>query len=382
MAAGPPTTRLDELEVTGPLDRASAVTLVLLLCLIALLILAIAFDWIAAKGVLIVGFLSVAVAYLVAPAMQTLRMRVRWHLTRFQAAAAIYLFVALIIAPIWFTWGDKISKQVPDVALEVPRQVGRFVQRLRDSERWHERFTVDARTRQLLQRLSRGVSDRVETEVRAVAGEILSGRGLIPWLASVPLLAFVLVVRWKSIHRSAARGLLATPHLQWRIDQFLRQVNLVLAAYTRAQAISALFVGTVCGLCFVLLRLPNAAMLGIVAGLLELVPIAGPLAVAISATSVASSGQVVIILAFLGGLRIVQDYVVYPRLIRRAMHLHPLAVVAAIWLGAALGGIVGVLLAVPTVGILRVARRQWREYRDIEHLVSRTSTGLSRPSGT
>ncbi|MGE3512080.1 MAG: AI-2E family transporter [Vicinamibacterales bacterium] len=382
MAAGPPTTRLDELEVTGPLDRASAVTLVILLGVVALLILAMAFDWIAAKGVLIVGFLSVAVAYLVAPAMQALRMRVRWHLTRFQAAAAIYLLVAIIIVPIWLTWGGKISQQVPDVAREVPGQVGRFVQRLRDSERWHERFTVDARTRQLLQRLSRGVSERVETEVRAVAGEILSGRGLIPWLASVPLLAFVLVVRWKSIHRSAARGLLATPHLQWRTDQFLRQVNLVLAAYTRAQAISALFVGTICGLCFVLLRLPNAAMLGIVAGLLELVPIAGPLAVAISATSVASSGQVVIILAFLGGLRIVQDYVVYPRLIRRAMHLHPLAVVAAIWLGAALGGIVGVLLAVPTVGILQVARRQWREYRDIERLVSRTATGLSRPSGT
>ena len=121
-------------------------------------------------------------------------------------------------------------------------------------------------------------------------------------------------------------------------------------------------------------------MLGIVAGLLEFVPIAGPLAVAISATSVATSRQVIIILAFLGGLRVLQDYVIYPRLIRRALHLHPLAVVAAIWLGAALGGIVGVLMAVPTVGILQVARRQWREYRDIERLIARTraphATGL------
>lgn len=377
--SGPPTTKLDEREVTGPLDRASAITLVTLLVFVVLLVLALAFDRIAAKGVLIVGFLSVALAYLIAPPVQILRERMPgpWRPSRFAAAGLIYLGVAALVIPIGLVWGGKITSQVPDVAREVPGQVGRFVQRLRASERWHERFTMEARTRRVLQQFSRGVSERVEAEVRDVAGEVLRGRRLIPWLAYVPVLAFILVVRWKSIHRSAARGLLPTAHLQWRTDQFLRQVNMVLAAYTRAQAISALFIGIVCGLFFVSLRLPNAAMLGIVAGLLELVPIAGPLAVAISATSVASSGQVIVILAFLGALRILQDYVVYPRLIRRAMHLHPLAVVAAIWLGAAIGGVVGVLLSVPTVGILQVALRQWREYRDIERLVAASRRRLT-----
>jgi predicted PurR-regulated permease PerM len=110
-------------------------------------------------------------------------------------------------------------------------------------------------------------------------------------------------------------------------------------------------------------------MFAIVAGLLEMVPIAGPLAVAISATSVASSSQVLLVLAFLGGLRVLQDYVIYPRLIRRTMHLHPLAVVSAIWTGATLGGVIGVCLAVPSVGVLQVAWRHYREYRAIERLV-------------
>ena len=60
---------------------------------------------------------------------------------------------------------------------------------------------------------------------------------------------------------------------------------MVLAAYTRAQATSALIVGIICGVGFALMKLPNAAMFGIVAGLLEMIPIAGPLAVAISATA-------------------------------------------------------------------------------------------------
>ena len=79
--------------------------------------------------------------------------------------------------------------------------------------------------------------------------------------------------------------------------------------------------------------------------------------------------RVVAVLVFLAGLRLVQDYAIYPRLIGRVMHLHPVAVVLALWVGAALGGVVGVCLAVPIVGITPVAHRHWREYREIEELV-------------
>jgi predicted PurR-regulated permease PerM len=110
-------------------------------------------------------------------------------------------------------------------------------------------------------------------------------------------------------------------------------------------------------------------MFGIVAGLLETVPIAGPLAIAISATSVAAPAQVILVLAFLGALRVFQDYVIYPRLIQQTLHLHPLAVVLAIWLGAMFGGVLGVCLAVPTVGIVKVAVQHYREYSEIERLI-------------
>jgi predicted PurR-regulated permease PerM len=101
-----------------------------------------------------------------------------------------------------------------------------------------------------------------------------------------------------------------------------------------------------------------------------MIPLAGPLIMAIVATAVAPA-QVLAVLAFLAVLRVVQDYVIYPRLISRAMKLHPLAVVAALWAGAALGGLVGVCLAIPVVGMLQVTLRHWREYREIEELVEK-----------
>jgi predicted PurR-regulated permease PerM len=371
--ASHPAPPADETFAFAPPDRTVALNLGAPAFFGLLILIAVAFDWVALKGVLLVGFLSVALAYLVLPVVEIMR-RVApawlggWRPSRILAVLLIYAAIALIVTPVWLIWGGKIVSQVPDIAREVPRQVSRFISQVRASERWHEQFTLEAETRERVSSTTRRVSERLQAEVAAVGAEIVRARVVVPWLAGVPLLALVLVAQWPTFHRSAARAF-PTPHLKWRADQLLRQVNLVLAAYTRAQALSALIVGLMCGIGFALMKLPNAAMFGIVAGLLETIPIAGPLAVAISATSVASSSQVLLVLSFLGALRLLQDYVIYPRLIRRTMHLHPIAVVLAIWIGAVIGGVLGVCVAVPTVGVIQVALRHYREYSEIERLV-------------
>jgi predicted PurR-regulated permease PerM len=374
---------VDDTSAFPPPDGTVILNLGAAAIFLALVTVAIVFDWVALKGVFVVGFLSVALAYLVLPIVQVMRTVAPqrlggWRPSRILAVLLIYAGVAIIVAPIWATWGAKITSQVPDVARDVPRHVARFVSQIRATERWHEQFAFERETRDLIRAATERVSERIQAEVAAVGAEVVRARLVVPWLAGVPLLAFLLVAQWPAFHRSAARAF-PTPHLKWRTDQFLRQVNMVLAAYTRAQAASALIVGLICGTAFALMKLPNAAMFGIVAGLLETIPIAGPLAVAISATSVAASSQVLPVLAFLGALRVLQDYVIYPRLIRRTMHLHPVGVVVAIWLGATAGGVVGVCLAVPTVGVLQVALRHYREYRDIERLV-RAHEAVAHPA--
>jgi predicted PurR-regulated permease PerM len=373
MRPAPSVPPLDPAAAFPPPDRTVALNLGAAALFLALVTVAIAFDWVALKGVFVVAFLSVGFAYLLLPVVSAIRREVPartggWRPSLTLTVLIIYLGVALIVAPIWAIWGGKIVSQVPDVAREVPRHVARFVAQVRASEQWHEQFAFERETRALLRATTHTLSERIQLEVSDVGAEIVRARLVVPWLAGVPLIAWLLVARWPAFHRSAARAV-PTPHLKWRTDQFLRHVNMLLAAYTRAQALSALVVGLICGFGFVLMKLPNAAMLGIVAGLLEAIPIAGPLAVAISATSVASSSQVLLVLAFLGGVRGLQDYVIYPRLIRRTMHLHPVAVVTAIWVGAMVGGVIGVCLAVPTVGVLQVLRRHYREYREIERLV-------------
>jgi predicted PurR-regulated permease PerM len=366
-----------------PPDRTVALNLGVAALFIVVVSIGLVFDWVALKGVFVVGFLSVALAYLVLPLVQIIRressVRIGRRPSRILSVLLVYVFVAAIVVPVWAIWGAKITATVPDVARDVPRHVSRFASQIRASEQWHQQFSFERETREFLQATTHRLSQRLQQEVAEVGAEVMRARLVVPWLAAVPLIALLLVAQWPDFHRSAARAV-HSPHLQWRTDQLLRQVNMVLASYTRAQAISALVVGVICGIGFALTKLPNAAMFGIVAGLLETIPIAGPLAVAISATAVAAGPQVLLVLAFLGALRVLQDYVIYPRLIRRAMHLHPLAVVLAIWIGALAGGVIGVCLAVPTVGVLQVLLRNYREYRDIERLVREHEARRTRAS--
>jgi predicted PurR-regulated permease PerM len=105
---------------------------------------------------------------------------------------------------------------------------------------------------------------------------------------------------------------------------------------------------------------------------LELVPAIGPLTALLVAGAQAGD-RVLAVIAFLGALRVVQDYVIYPRLIRRGMRMSTIAVILTIWLGAAVAGAAGVILAIPVAGFLSVSYRHWREYRDIERLVRSTA---------
>jgi predicted PurR-regulated permease PerM len=172
--------------------------------------------------------------------------------------------------------------------------------------------------------------------------------------------------------RSRALGW-ATVYEEYRLPAAVRDaINATLAVYIRAQLIACLLIGTVCTIGFSLIGLRYALVLGIVSGLLEFIPLIGPLVVALIATliaSVHSMNQALGVVVFLGIVRIVHDYVVYPRIIGHGMPLHPFAVIVAILCGAALAGVPGIFLAIPTIAILSVGYRHWLEHTGSEGLV-------------
>src|SRR6267154_252338 len=222
-------------------------------------------------------------------------------------------------------------------------------------------------------------------ELVSVAFERLLGLIIyIPWLVLIPILSFFFLKDADSFRRSVL-AMLPRGRLRWRGDEFFQDVNSTLAAYIRTQLTACLLIGVVCSIGFWLLGLPSPLVLGLIAGMLEFVPLVGPLVVAILAILLAllhsGFGLAFAVLIFLGVLRIVQDYVIYPRLIGQGIHLHPLAVIIAILSGAELAGVAGIFLAIPVVAILTVSYRHWLEHRGSEGLADLLEAGPATSVG-
>jgi predicted PurR-regulated permease PerM len=205
------------------------------------------------------------------------------------------------------------------------------------------------------------VGERITTLLGNAAIEILK---YAPWLILVPILAFFFL---KDVNLFRIGILRIVPAGDWRtrVESVIADINKTLAAYARAQLISCLLIGSLCTAGFYLLGNNYALLLGIIAGILEFIPLIGPLTVGIIAVSVAgleSGWQALWTAIFLAVLRIVHDYVTYPRIVRGGIHLHPLAIILSVLAGEQVAGIPGVFIAIPLVALLTVLYKHVLEH--------------------
>ena len=325
----------------------------------------------AIRGGAVLLLLSVFFAHMLAPAVAALRRRVRIGARQRPVSRpiAILLLYLVVFVPGALLWRGAQDDAFHWVQVTAPASVERLFSgsNFEPFEQLIARAPISAGARRgLAERLERAVS-YVEREVRLTLNELIAAARHAEWLTVAPVLAFLLLTAAPGFQRSTLR-VLPHGHLQWRAEEYLRDVNSALAGYVRAQTAAAVIVGLVCVAGFVLLGLPSAVSLGVAAGVLELVPAIGPLT-ALLVASAQAGDRLLPVIAFLVALRIVQDYVIYPRLIRHRMQMSTVAVIVTIWIGAALAGAAGVILAIPVAGLLSVSYRHWREYRAIERLV-------------
>lgn len=187
----------------------------------------------------------------------------------------------------------------------------------------------------------------------------------LPWLLLIPILSFFFL-KDAVLLRNMFLGCFPPGKMRARADSLLSDVNNTLAAYTRAQLISCVLIGLLSTLAFTLIGLEYALLLGLLAGILEFIPLLGPLTIGIAATSVGAFSedprQAIWTAGFLIILRLTHDYVTYPRIVRNGVHLHPFAVILSVLAGEQIAGLPGVFLAIPIVALLTVFHKHFLEH--------------------
>jgi len=309
-------------------------------------------------------------AYVIAPLVAAVERPLRAagtprRLSRGAAVGLVYVAISGV------TWAGAamllptVSQQVSEAVSQAPG----YAQSLRTWQmgwsRSYERLKLPAEVRRRIDQSLLDAGDRVVARVRE---SVVAGVGILsylPWLVLIPVLAFFLLKDAESLRQATLNAL--PQRFRGRGYRLFEELNTTLAAYIRAQLLACVLVGTACGIGFVALGLPYAVLLGVLAGVLEFIPLVGPLVMAVIAGTIAALHAPLLAVwstGFLAVVRVIEDYVVYPRLMGRGIHLHPLAVILAVLAGLELGGVAGIFLAIPVVAALSVAWRHGLEWLD------------------
>ena len=327
--------------------------------------------WVAHRlgRIVLVLVLSMFFAYVIAPLAELAQRPITFtgrsrRLPRGLAIGAVYLLLACgVAAGAALLWPSAVA-QIDAAIASGPVYTESFRVWEHEWTRYYERLRIPLELRHSIDQSMLGAGDAAVGYAR---GSLLGLIGVVsglPWLVLVPVLAFFMLKDAAAIRRTI---LTALPHrIQLRGHRLFEELNATLTAYVRAQLIACVVVGILSGAGFVLLSNPYAILLGVLAAVLEFIPLLGPLVVAAVAVVIAALHSPVLAVwtaVFLTVLRVVQDYVIYPRLIGRDIHLHPLVVILAVLAGVELDGIAGIFIAVPVVALVTVVTRHWLEWR-------------------
>lgn len=363
---------------------------VLLMLLAATLVL---FFWLleALGGVITPFIIALVLAYILDPAVDALeRRRVPRALAILLLALPVLALIALGIAlgiPALFRQVSEIVEAAPAAFERLRAQAiasnGRILGidlPLVDERRLLEPlFAIDA------QRVEAFVRERQQMIAQNAWGAILGvGRRLgvvftiLGYLVLVPVLTYYLLHDFDVI-RARLGGLIPPPRRESWLG-FLRQYDGLVSRYLRGQLLAATTVGVLTTLGLWALGFPYPALVGVVAGVFNLVPYLGLIVSLVPAVIIALlSGE---ILASFGKIAIVfgivqalDGTVIGPKIIGGSVGLHPAWVILALAAGGLFFGFVGLLIAVPMALLVKLlAVRGIERYRE-SRLYRTGSTG-------
>jgi len=310
-----------------------------------------------ARAVLITFCFSILFAYLIDPVVSFLD---RHSLFRRKARgphiAEAYLGLLILVAGTVYVLIPQASSR-PSAFL---RNVASFSDRLGSGEIATEMGKTNGWSDEQTLRAKGFLTSHRETiqkaahQIQSLAAMIL-GVGVV-----IPILAIFFLADGRRL-ADIALATFATEENLDTLQSLSRELNSVLRHYIRAKMTLVGLSFTYVSSSLLLLRYPHALALGIIAGVLEFIPIAGWI---IAATTIISFGFLmhahwIWMAALLGIWRILIDYWIAPRVLGRELEIHPLLAIFTLMVGGAVGGLAGVYLALPIAAVIRVI---WRTF--------------------
>ncbi len=291
--------------------------------------------------------------------------RVHWLIppsgSRGPAAALVYLVLTGILISLAVPIGSRIAEEATVLANRLPAQIKEDPLARVPLPVWLEpaRPRLDQFVRDRMQQFDQDILPMLSS-----AGEqVLSGIGSVLSLILVPVLSFFILKDGVWIRRALIQAF--DPGARALVAGILTDLHLLLARYMRALLLLALatFISYVGFL--TLMGVPYSLLLAGIAGMLEVIPVVGPLTGAVVIVLVAAfSGypHLLWLVVIMAVYRVFQDYVLSPYLMSEGVKVHPVLVLLGVIAGEQIAGIPGMFFAVPLIAALRAILVRMRKH--------------------
>lgn len=318
------------------------------------------------RSVLIPVIMSVVLAYILLPAVDLIQRRT--GLGRGLSVAVIYLLITAILIAIPVTTVPQLIEQGNTIVNNTPTYLEQLGKALSEPLRIGG-FTFPINELQL-ESLYGTLSDNLISIIQAVGPQSLRIFGAtlstFGWILIVLVLSYYMVKDYRFLWDSIVD--IAPDAYHADMERMGVETSSIWNAFLRGQLILGFVIGFATFLLALILGLPNALFLGLLAGILEFIPNIGPILASIPAVLLALSqsesswlGSLVgpfwfalIVLLLYGLIQRVENAYLVPRIIGRSLNLHPLVVLIGAVIGASVAGIFGILLAAPLLATARL----------------------------
>jgi predicted PurR-regulated permease PerM len=313
----------------------------------------------AARRPLVVMLFAIFFAYLLEPVIAFVERRLGG--TRIRAIGLTYLAVGALAVMAMLVAAPRVSDEVTTLSQTVPNYVAQ-VRTGVIAQTIGARFGWSGETIAAAQDWLASHAGEIASFVQTIGARLASLSTNAGWLVLIPILAFFFL-KDKAELNDLVIAWTRDPRQRLFTQRVMADLDRMVARYIRAQLLIAFF-GMVAYTAFLaIIGFPGALGLGVMGGVLEFIPFVGPAITALVLFFVAVFGGYAhwaVVLAFLAGWRLVQDYVISPRLMSGGLDLHPVATILGVLIGGELAGVAGMFLSIPVIAALRIVWRNWR----------------------
>lgn len=296
----------------------------------------------------------------------------KFYMNRGVASLLIVVILILIIA-----WG--ISALIPPVVKEISQLVNHLPQTVSglqklmnntiknsplkhvDLNAYYRQF--DHQLAAYAQKILKGLSERV--------GDII---GMITNITvvtiTVPVMLFYMLKDGSKLAPAIQKWL--SPHHAKEVNQLLGKMNNTLSSYIAGQVIECLFVGVFTSIGYLLIHEPLALVLGIVAGLCNIIPYVGPyigIAPALFISLTMAPDKLIWVIIVVLVVQQIDGNIIYPNIIGKTLKIHPLTIIVLLLAAGHIAGIGGMILCIPFYSILKTVVEYMFDIYRIEHPV-------------